>query len=167
MIGRIPRRRRIALAVVAAVYVAALAVVLFWPVHIDGDGGFVRFDPLLRALAAFGIPAWASYAFVEFAFNAALFVPLGMLVAAAASQRPVVQRIGAAVVGGLVVSCLAELVQHVFLPQRTTDARDVLANTLGAALGAVVVVAVGHLVRRRRASAIASAARTSARCENA
>ncbi|ANJ26278.1 VanZ family protein [Agromyces aureus] len=166
MIGRISRQRRIALAVAATAYAAALAVVLFWPAHIDGDGGFIRFDPLLRALAAFGIPAWASYAFVEFAFNAVLFVPLGMLLAAA-SQRSAVRRIAVAVVAGLVVSCLAELVQHVFLPGRTTDLRDVLANTLGAGLGAAVVVVADYVVRRRRASAIASAARTSARWESA
>ncbi|MET4157294.1 VanZ family protein [Agromyces sp. PvR057] len=160
MTGQAFPRRRI---VLALVYAAVLAVVLFWPVHIDGAGGFVRFGPLLDAIALLGIPQWASYPFVEFAFNMALFVPLGLLLAIG-STRSGVRRIVTATGIGLVVSCLAELVQHLFLPDRTTDVRDVLANALGAGVGAGFVVAIDYA---RRRAAIASAARTSARCENA
>lgn len=162
MIGQAFRRRRI---VLALAYAAGLAIVLFWPVHIDGAGGFVRFGPLLDAIALLGIPQWASYPFVEFAFNMALFVPLGLLLAVG-SPRSGLRRIATATGLGLVVSCLAEFAQYLFLPDRTTDVRDVLANALGAGVGAGIVVAVDYGVRRRRA-AIASAARTSARCENA
>jgi VanZ family protein len=44
------------------------------------------------------------------------------------------------------LSAFAELVQWLVLPTRTGDLRDVLANTLGAAIGIGVVA----LIRRRR-----------------
>jgi len=128
------------LAAVAAAYAVALAIVLFWPSHVDGEGGFVRFDPVLDALAALGVPAWASYPWVEFAANTALFVPLGVLWAAAGTLRLV--RAASAALIGAGVSIVAELGQRVLTDERTTDARDVVANTLGSALGALATVLV-------------------------
>jgi glycopeptide antibiotics resistance protein len=134
---------------VAMAYAVALAAVLFWPTHVDGDGGFVRFDPILDLIAALGIPAWASYPWVEFAANAALFAPLGILWVAAA-QAPRFRRIASAALIGAVVSIGAEVVQHAFIGDRTTDPRDVVANAIGSALGALVAVLVARSVRRRR-----------------
>lgn len=140
--GQSLRRRRRLLAAVAAVYAVALAIVLFWPSHVDGDGGFVRFDPVLDALAALGIPAWASYPWLEFAANTALFVPLGVLWAAAA-RTPRLRRAASAALIGAGVSIAAELGQRILLvDERTTDPRDVVANTLGSVLGAVATVLV-------------------------
>jgi VanZ family protein len=143
--GRSLLRRRRLLVAIAAAYAVALALVLFWPSHVDGEGGFVRFDPVLDALAALGIPAWASYPWVEFAANAALFVPLGVLWAAAA-RRPRLRRAASAAVIGAGVSISAELGQRFLLDDRTTDPRDVVANTLGAVLGALATVLVMRAV---------------------
>ena len=52
------------------------------------------------------------------------------------------RRVVTAAVLGAVVSVGAELVQHLLLDERTTDARDVLANTLGALIGAAVTTIV-------------------------
>jgi glycopeptide antibiotics resistance protein len=139
--GRSLLRRRRVLAAIATAYAVALAIVLFWPTHVDGEGGFVRFDPVLDALAALGIPAWASYPWVEFAANAALFVPLGVLWAAAA-RTPRLRRAASAALIGAGVSIVAELGQRLLLDERTTDPRDVVANTLGAVLGALATVFV-------------------------
>lgn len=143
----LPRRRRL-LTAIAAAYAVALAVVLFWPSHVDGEGGFVRFDPLLDALAALGIPAWASYPWVEFAANSALFVPLGVLWASAA-RTPRLRRAASAALIGAAVSIAVELGQRFLLDERTTDPRDVIANTLGSVLGVLATVLLLHAQRRQ------------------
>jgi glycopeptide antibiotics resistance protein len=138
-------RRNRWLIVVAAIYASALVVVLLWPAHVDGEGGFIRFEPILDVLSALGIPAWASYPWLEFAANVALFVPLGILwVAAARDAR--FRRIAAATVLAAAISIGAEALQHLVVPDRTTDARDVVANVSGAALGALAMVSIARRV---------------------
>ena len=138
------------LAASVALYAAALAVVLFWPVHVDGRGGLFRFDPVLDLLGRFSIPAWASYPFVEFAANAALFLPLGVLWSLAADRWPILLRILTAGLLAAAISIGAELVQGAFMADRTMDPRDVVANTLGALIGAIAAVLVVRVVREVR-----------------
>jgi glycopeptide antibiotics resistance protein len=138
------------LATSAALYVAVLAIVLSWPVHVDGRGGLFRFDPLLQLLARFGIPAWASYPFLEFTANAVLFVPLGVLWALIVDRWRAVLRIVTAALLGATISVIAELAQGFLMAERTMDARDVVANGIGAAVGAIATVLVMHGVRRSR-----------------
>jgi glycopeptide antibiotics resistance protein len=138
------------LAASAALYVAVLAIVLSWPVHVDGRGGLFRFDPLLHLLARFGIPAWASYPFLEFTANAVLFVPLGVLWALIVDRWRAALRIVTAALLGATISVIAELAQGFLMAERTMDARDVVANGIGAAVGAIATVLVMHGVRRPR-----------------
>jgi glycopeptide antibiotics resistance protein len=128
----------------ATAYASALVVVLLWPTHVDGEGGFIRFEPILDVLSALGIPAWASYPWVEFAANVALFVPLGMLCVAARAPR--LRWIATATVLAAAISIGAEALQHLVVPDRTTDARDVVANVAGAALGALAVISIARRV---------------------
>jgi len=144
-----PRERRW-LAAAAVLYAAAVATVLFWPVHVDGVGGLFRFDPVLDLLGRFGIPAWASYSMLEFGSNAALFLPLGVLWALAVDRWPAVLRILTAGLLAAAISIGAELVQGAFIADRTMDPRDVVANSLGALIGAIAVVLVVRGVRRAR-----------------
>ena len=144
-----PLWRRL-LAATAVLYAAALAIVLFWPVHVDGRGGLFRFDPVLNLLGRFGIPAWASYPFVEFGANAALFLPLGVLWALVVDRWPAVLRVVTAGVLGATISVVAELGQGLLMADRTMDPRDVVANGIGATIGALATVLVVHAVRRHR-----------------
>ena len=137
------------LAASVALYAAALAVVRFWPVHVDGRGGLFRFDPVLDLLGRFGIPAWASYPFVEFAANAALFLPLGVLWVLVVDRWPAVLRVVKAGALGAAISLVAELGQGLLMADRTMDPRDVVANGIGATIGAIGAVLVVHAVRRR------------------
>ena len=139
--------RRPVLLVLAVVYGALLAVVLFWPVHVDGEGGFLRFDAALLFLARLGVPQWARYLLVESASNVVLFLPLGALWAAWAPERRVFRIVTATAIGAA-VSLSAEVVQQRLLPDRTFDLRDVVANTVGAAIGAIAVVVIVTLRRR-------------------
>lgn len=142
------RYRRPVLVMLAVVYATLLAVVLFWPVHVDGEGGFLRFDAVIGFLARLGLPQWSRYLLVESASNVVLFLPLGALWAAWAPERRVLRVVTATAIGAAVSLC-AEIVQQQLLPDRTFDLRDVAANALGAALGAIIVVVVTLRARDR------------------
>ncbi|MFD4422577.1 VanZ family protein [Agromyces sp. NPDC058484] len=144
-------RRRFWLTLFGGLYALALGVVLFWPTHVDGEGGFVRFDLIVDALGLLGAPAWAAYQWVEFAANMVLFAPLGVLWAAAA-RRLRYRGIATAALIGAAVSIGAEALQFLAIADRTTDARDIVANTAGAALGALIAVVTVRAVQRRRSA---------------
>ena len=137
------------LAVAATVYLTGLSVVLFWPVHVDGDGGLIRFDALLGWLGSIGISAAVRYPLVESVANALLFLPFGLLIALAAERWHPLLRVLTAGLIALGFSIAAEMVQGMFLPDRTVDPRDVVANTAGAVIGALVPL-VFKLARRKR-----------------
>ncbi|RKE65092.1 VanZ family protein [Microbacterium sp. AG238] len=104
-------------------YVVVLAFVAFWPTPVDRDAG-----PILRAITS-AVP-WLTYDRIEFGANIALFVPFGCC---AALGWP---RWRAYVIpAGLVISVVIEAAQGVLLSQRTASVWDVVANTLGAAVG--------------------------------
>jgi len=136
-------RRRAVLPIVIAVYLLAVAGITLDPAPGDPAG-----NPLLRELlgAVSAVPGlgWVDYDVAEFSANVLLFVPMGALF---------VLLLGAwrwwlAVAIGLVATLVIEFVQ-LFLPERVSDPRDLLANTLGTLLG-VGLVALVALVRRRR-----------------
>ncbi|WP_395245629.1 VanZ family protein [Agromyces sp. MMS24-K17] len=83
---------------------------------------------------------WAIGSPREFAANVAMFVPLAALFALLLGPR---RWIGA-LVAAVDVSVVVEIVQ-IPLDDRISDPRDLLANSIGAALG-VTIVAVGWLV---------------------
>lgn len=118
-----------------AAYVSAALVILLSPVSpeavVAAITGWIQ-DGLGLTIVRQG---W-----VEFAANVALFAPLGILVTLA------MRRAWAGVAAGVVLSAGAEVAQ-LLLPGRTASARDVLANVLGAALGALLVLVVRALRR--------------------
>ena len=81
---------------------------------------------------------------VDRALNVAIFVPLGAAVALVLPLRWA----PASVLLGAAASCAVEMAQSV-IPGRVPDADDIVANTLGALLGTVVVIVVRLLARLR------------------
>ncbi|WP_310166062.1 VanZ family protein [Arthrobacter sp. BE255] len=122
-----------------------LAFIAFWPSPVDqpiqGDLGRV-----LRYLHAHGVPRWFDYKFIEAAANVALFVPLG-IVASRAFPDKSWWRVGAL---GLLVSGCMELGQLLFLDDRFATPQDVVTNTAGAVIGAIVARIVTRQMRARR-----------------
>ncbi|MEV8268551.1 VanZ family protein [Microbacterium sp. NPDC076911] len=114
-------------------YGVLLALIAFWPTPVDRNAA-----GLLRTISA-AIP-WLSYNLIEFTANIALFVPLGALGAMLLTRRPWL-----VVVVALAVTVVIESVQALLLAQRTPSGLDIIANTLGAAVGLAIVL----LVRRR------------------
>ena len=136
--------RRRAPRLLLALYLILLALIAFWPTHVDRpfDGSL---EAWLRILHGHGGPSWVDYSFVESASNVLLFIPFGLLIALILPVR----RWWLAILIGFGASCCIELAQLLFLSARTATMADVAANTIGAVIGA----AVARVVRRPRTSA--------------
>lgn len=137
-----PRSRRLATTLLV-LYGIGVLVVGFWgsPVDAGAHPGILRVLDLAHRA---GLPVWFGYGALEFTANVVFFVPLGLLVVLRLGTRA--WWAGAA--AGLVVSAAIEVGQALFLPARFASLDDVLANTSGAVIGAMVGVV---LLGRRRA----------------
>ncbi|MBT1002482.1 VanZ family protein [Paenarthrobacter sp. DKR-5] len=118
-------------------YLAALAVIAYWPTHVDAPVRGQLFA-VLHLLHLDGVPGFIDYAFVESLANVLLFVPLG----AWAGWLPRRPRPLAPALAGLAVSCLIEAGQLLFLSGRTASWADVAANVAGAVVGGTAVYAL-------------------------
>lgn len=135
------RSTRAVLVVLTAGYLLVIALFTLTPAQISP--GMPLLERVLSILLGFGLSNWPPLSTLEFIANIALFLPLGALLAAL--FRP--GRWWWAVLSGSAISGLVELMQLLFLPTRVSDVRDLTANTLGALIGAVVVVALRRAVR--------------------
>jgi len=118
-------------------YLLTLVLIALWPSPVDRPAqGAI--NALLARLHAHGVPDWVSYALVESAANVVLFLPVGLLGVVLLGSA----RWWLAVVAGFAASCVIELSQLVFLPARVATLADVVANTAGAFLGALLALAL-------------------------
>lgn len=101
---------------------------------------------LLDLLGRYSFTDWVTYSFLEFWANVAMFVPVGLFFVLLLGRR----RWWLAIVLGVVLTCAIEFVQ-MFLPDRVSDPRDILANSVGALVGVVVAVIVTWPAAVRRA----------------
>jgi len=123
---------------------AAVFTIGYWPVPVDRGMRSVL-SSILDRLTAAGAPAWVDYAHLEFGANIVMFVPVGVLIALLLPRWewwlvPII---------GLALSLATEFGQAMLLPQRFATPLDVLANTVGATIGALVVTAIRLGLRRR------------------
>ena len=130
--------RRAVLAVALAVYLAFVGVVTLDPTPPDT----VTNPWVLRLLELVPI----GYDTLEFVANIGMFVPIGVLITLLSGHAWLALAVGVA------LTCGIEFTQQ-FLPERFTDVSDLLANTLGAALGALAVAAAARVIRRRTRTA--------------
>jgi glycopeptide antibiotics resistance protein len=123
----------------------AVFAVGYWPVPVD-RGIRAALTAVFDRLSAAGAPSWLDYGHVEFAANIVMFVPLGVLIALLLPRwewwlAPII---------GLALSLAIEFGQALLLPERFATPFDVLANTTGATIGALLVTALRLALRRRR-----------------
>ncbi|WP_411730550.1 VanZ family protein [Paeniglutamicibacter sp.] len=133
-------------AILAVAYLLALVLIAFWPTPVDRpvSGSLTG---LIGWLHAHGMPSFIGYNKIEFGANILLFMPFGYIVAAWTRKwwHPLA--------AGLAASFLIELGQELLLPNRFGSFLDVVANTAGAALGAVIFAVLHSMHLRRRLSA--------------
>lgn len=132
---RTVRRRRFP-ALLLAGYLLVLSVIAFWPSPVD-ESAVEFIMKVLNVLHFHGLPGWANYDLLETGSNVALFLPFGLLAAACLPMK--IKWL--AVVAGMGASALIEAAQEVLRPERFAAVQDVLANSLGAAVGTVMVYA--------------------------
>lgn len=120
-------------------YAIALALIAFWPQHVDKGMGW-----FLKAVTHY-LPI-LTYDRIEFGSNILLFVPLGILLALLLPRRRyLIMPIG------FVISLMIESAQGIFLPGRTSSLSDLVANTAGACIGLLAVEVAEAIGRHRRA----------------
>jgi len=124
-----PSKRRTIARVLLAPYLLALAVIVFLPAS-DAKQITGLVAVIADVLAAIGVPREPAAVAVEFLANVALFVPLGALLALSFPRW----RAWLVIVIGTAVSIGIELVQ-IAIPSRVSTVSDVIANTIGCALG--------------------------------
>lgn len=143
--GRPPRLP--ALAVFARVmllpYAIALGLIVWLPATAASRFTGVVFRVARFVSARTDISLTTSYTVFEFLANIALFVPLGLLLVAAWPRA----NAWVVVLLGYSASATIELVQTL-LPSRYPTLSDVVANTIGTAIGCVLV----RLVMRRQSA---------------
>lgn len=97
--------------------------------------------------------SWVTYAGLEFTGNVLMFLPIGLFFLLLFGRR----RWWLAMLFGVLLTIGIETTQ-LFLPGRVTDARDVVANSLGALLGVIVALVItAGKARRIRAARLNSA----------
>lgn len=134
------RRSRLWAGTVFPLYLIGLGWIVFAPGE-DASKVTGVVDWVAARLGASGFNEAHAYTVLEFLANIALFVPFGMLMALVFVRLPwwLITTLGCA------TSITIELIQ-LALPTRYSTLSDVIANTAGAAAGALLI----YFVRRAR-----------------
>jgi VanZ family protein len=130
----VKRSARAAVVVAFVAYLATVAVLVFDPSQHAPGTSLALVSRVLRA-AQLPVPAHSP---LEVASNVVLFVPFSLLGLLIWPSRRVLGWTAA----GALLSATIELVQLVFLPHRFATVSDVVANTTGALLGALLATGV-------------------------
>jgi glycopeptide antibiotics resistance protein len=133
----------------AALYAAGVLWLTIGPAPWSTDGHEID-GGILNLAAWTSTTTWSTGYISEIAFNVMLFIPIGAFAALLLHRR----RWPAALLAGFAFTALIEVAQ-LLLPDRVSDPRDLLLNTLGSTLGVVLVMAARGV---RRAAAVASGA---------
>ena len=133
------RRARTAVAAALGLWAVILAVTLLAP---SATGPSWLVETVASVLSQLGVPdALAAPARVEFILNVAAFVPLSLL--GSVLWPRLTWRDWTAI--GFTSSFLVEVVQAVALDGRSATHSDVVANTLGTLIGAVLGLVVSRI----------------------
>lgn len=133
------------------VYLVALAWITLTPTSVS-DGALSIVGRVLEVVQRVDALAWVRYDQLEFSANIVLFVPMGVLVSLLLGRRGW----WAAIAVGVIASCWIELAQYVWLPTRVADPRDLVSNSIGTAVGVVLVLLATWPGAQRRRDIAAS-----------
>ncbi|HEV7949290.1 MAG TPA: VanZ family protein [Glaciihabitans sp.] len=132
-----------------------LTIVLFatmWPTPLD-RGYSESINRVLEVLHRNGVPEWFGYDKLEFSANIVMFLPIGFLVALLLPSQVwwLALLICPILSGGI------ELIQANFLSARFATITDVIANSIGATIGALLAGTLLAIVHSRDEKVLARA----------
>ena len=139
-----PRHSRWTLAI-TGLYAVGLALVGLWPTHIDKNFAIAGWPSVQWVIRHLELTPQQGYNMVEFSANVLLFIPLGALILTFRPRWSWVR----VILAGAIVSTAIEILQEVSRPGRTADLRDVLANTIGTAVGLFAVIGLRRILALR------------------
>lgn len=142
-------RQQLGLALVLA-YGLVVILATMWPTPLD-QGFASSINRLLAVLHRNGVPEWFGYSKLEFTANVFMFIPLGFLVSMLLPVR--VWWLALLICPGLSVAI--ELTQAFALSARFATVSDVMANSIGALVGAVFAVLIRAAIYDRDEKVIA------------
>ncbi len=136
---------RVVLALLSAGYLWAVAWMTLRAAPYGSDIASAL-NRLLAWLAQRESTAWITFDRVEFGANVAMFVPLGVFAVLWFGVRGW----WTAPLLGLLTSGAIEFIQATFLDSRVADVRDLIANTLGAVIGMLLMLLLAFLLSPSR-----------------
>ena len=125
-------------------YGVLILVATMWPTPLD-QGYEASIVKLLEVLHRNGVPQWFGYTKLEVTANVGMFIPLGFFVSMLLPFR--VWWLALIICPGLSVAI--ELVQSIALSSRFATVSDVVANSTGAFIGAVLAVSLRAAIYQR------------------
>lgn len=124
-------------------YALALALIGLWKTPVDRGVPVTSFAPVRWTADLFGLDPYQAYSAVESSANVVLFVPLGVLVLLWWPRWGWLHAVGLA----FATTVTIEVLQQVLRPERFASLSDVVANTLGGAIGGALVVGARRIRR--------------------
>lgn len=146
------RARTVGAAIGLAICITVVLFATMWPTPLD-QGYSESINRVLDVLHRNGIPEWFGYDKLEFSANVLMFLPIGFLIALLLPA----QVWWLAFLICPILSGSIELTQANFLSARFATITDVIANSIGATIGAVLAGAILALVHTRDEKIIARA----------
>jgi glycopeptide antibiotics resistance protein len=150
-----PPKSRVRLWLVAFILAGYMSIVLaatMWPTPLDQGYG-ASIERFLLVLYRNGVPQWFGYNKLEFSANILMFVPLGFLIALLLPKR--VWWLAFLICPML--STGIELTQAIALSARFATVIDVISNSLGGGIGAIVAAILRGIVHERDEKLVARA----------
>jgi glycopeptide antibiotics resistance protein len=124
--------------------IAAVLLATMWPTPLD-HGYATSIDKFLSVLHRNGVPQWFGYNKLEFFANVVMFIPLGFLVTMLLPGK--VWWLALVLCPALSVGI--EFAQGALLSARFATVSDVIANSIGAVIGAIFAVLLRAAVHSR------------------
>ena len=131
------------LSAVTIMYLGLVGWVTLGPQPLDESGRNLVYR-LTMLLSRYELTDWITYDVIEFGANIAMFVPIGTLFLLLAGRRKWWLALGL----GVVLTVAIELTQRL-LPERFSDPRDILANSLGSLIGLLATLVLTAPAARR------------------